>query len=208
MNLHHQYWYFPKAVPDRICDEIKKYAISIKDQLALTGKYGKLKNLNHKQVKDLKKKRDSDIVWLNERWIYKEIHPYIHRANRSADWNFQWDHSENCQFTKYQKGQYYDWHCDGWPGVYNKPNTPAHGKIRKISVTLSLCDGKEYKGGDFEVDFKNNSSDEKPNTKVVKEIRPKGSLIVFPSDLWHRVKPITKGIRYSLVIWNLGWPFK
>jgi PKHD-type hydroxylase len=208
MNLHHQYWYFPKAVPDRICDEIKKYAISIKDQLALTGKYGKLKNLDHKHVKDLKKKRDSDIVWLNERWIYKEIHPYVHQANRNADWNFQWDHSENCQFTKYQKGQYYDWHCDGWGGVYNKPNTPSHGKIRKISVTLSLCDGKEYKGGDFEVDFKNNSSDEKPNTKVVKEIRPKGSLIVFPSDLWHRVKPITKGIRYSLVIWNLGWPFK
>ena len=208
MNLHHQYWYFPKAVPDRICDEIKKYAISIKDQLALTGKYGKLKNLNHKQVKDLKKKRDSDIVWLSERWIYKEIHPYVHQANRNAEWNFQWDHSENCQFTKYQKGQYYDWHCDGWPGVYNKPNTPSHGKIRKISVTLSLCDGKEYKGGDFEVDFKNKSPGEKPNTKVVKEIRPKGSLIVFPSDLWHRVKPITKGIRYSLVIWNLGWPFK
>ena len=208
MNLHHQYWYFPKAVPDRICDEIKKYAISIKDQLALTGKYGKLKNLNHKQVKDLKKKRDSDIVWLSERWIYKEIHPYVHQANRNAEWNFQWDHSENCQFTKYQKGQYYDWHCDGWPGIYNKPNTPSHGKIRKISVTLSLCDGKEYKGGDFEVDFRNKSPGEKPNTRTVKEIRPKGSLIVFPSDLWHRVKPITKGVRYSLVIWNLGWPFK
>jgi len=208
MNLHHQYWYFPKAVPDRICNEIRKYAISIEDQLARTGNYSKLKKLNQKQIKDLKKQRDSNVVWLNERWIYKEIHPYVHQANRNAEWNFQWDHSENCQFTKYQKGQYYDWHCDGWPGVYNKPNTPSHGKIRKISVTLSLCDGKEYKGGDFEVDFKNKRPGEKPNTKVVKEIRPKGSLIVFPSDLWHRVKPVTKGVRYSLVIWNLGWPFK
>ena len=208
MNLQNQYWYFQKAVPGRLCDEIIKYAVSIQDQMAVTGGYGDPTKLNQNQIKDLKKKRNSNIVWLSDRWVYKEIQPYVHQANASAGWNFEWDFSEACQFTKYNKGQYYDWHCDGWAGVYNKPNTPSHGKIRKLSVTLSLCDGKEYKGGDFEVDFKNNSSDEKPNTKVVKEIRPKGSLIVFPSDLWHRVKPITKGIRYSLVIWNLGWPFK
>ena len=34
-----------------------------------------------------------------------------------------------------------------------------------------------------------------------------GSVIVFPSDMWHRVKPITKGIRYTLVIWFLGPPY-
>ena len=71
-----------------------------------------------------------------------------------------------------------------------------------------MSDGKEYKGGDFEVDFRNMDPDKKANTKVVKEIRPKGSVVVFPSDLWHRVKPITKGVRHSLVIWSLGWPFK
>tara|TARA_R110002020_G_scaffold149395_1_gene325651 strand:- start:321 stop:947 length:627 start_codon:yes stop_codon:yes gene_type:complete len=208
MNLHHQYWYFKKAVPDRICDEIIKYAISIKDQMAVTGGFGDPKKLNRIQVKDLKKKRDSDIVWLNDRWVFKEIQPYITLANTSADWNFQWDYSQACQFTKYTKGQYYGWHCDGWAGTYNSPNTPAHGKTRKLSVTLSLCDGKEYKGGDFEVDFRNKDPDKKPNTQIVKEIRSKGSLIVFPADLWHRVKPVTKGIRYSLVIWSLGWPFK
>ena len=36
----------------------------------------------------------------------------------------------------------------------------------------------------------------------------KGSIIVFPSFVWHRVKRVTKGSRYSLVIWNLGYPFK
>jgi len=208
MNLTNQYWYFQKAVPGRICDEIIKYAISIQDQMAVTGGYGDPKKLNREQVKDLKKKRDSNIVWLNERWIYNEIQPYVHQANASAGWNFQWDFSESCQFTKYNKGQYYDWHCDGWGGAYDRPNTPSHGKIRKLSVTLSLSDGKEYKGGDFEVDFRNMDPDKKANTKVVKEIRPKGSIVVFPSDLWHRVKPITKGVRHSLVIWSLGWPFK
>ena len=41
-----------------------------------------------------------------------------------------------------------------------------------------------------------------------KEIFPKGSIVVFPSFLWHRVKPVTKGTRYSLVLWHLGYPFK
>jgi PKHD-type hydroxylase len=208
MNLHNQFWYFKSVVPGRICDEIIKYATSIKDQMAVTGGYKDPKKLNSNQIKDLKKKRDSNVVWLNKHWIYKEIQPYVHRANASAGWNFQWDYSESCQFTKYNKGQYYDWHCDGWGGIYNKPNTPSHGKIRKLSVTVSLSDDKEYKGGDFEVDFRDRDPDKKRNTRIVKEIRPKGSIIVFPGDLWHRVKTVTKGVRYSLVIWNLGWPFK
>ena len=28
---------------------------------------------------------------MNDRWIYKEIQPYVHQANANADWNFQWD---------------------------------------------------------------------------------------------------------------------
>ena len=48
----------------------------------------------------------------------------------------------------------------------------------------------------------------KANTHVLKEIRSKGSLVVFPSDVWHRVKPVTKGTRHSLVIWNVGDPFQ
>ena len=48
----------------------------------------------------------------------------------------------------------------------------------------------------------------KRNTMICKEIRPKGSMVIFPSFVWHRVKPVTKGSRYSLVIWNLGRPFQ
>ena len=104
MNLQNQYWYFQKAVPDRICDEIIKYAVSIQDQMAVTGGYGDPTKLNQNQIKDLKKKRNSNIVWLSDRWVYKEIQPYVHQANASAGWNFEWDFSEACQFTKYNKG--------------------------------------------------------------------------------------------------------
>ena len=208
MNLQNYFWYFQKAVPDHICNDIIKYGLQTREQMAVTGGYGNQK-LNQRQVKDLKKKRDSNIVWISENWIYKELHPYIHQASVNAGWNFQWNHSEACQFTKYNKGQYYDWHCDSWEGSYNKPNDPnSHGKIRKLSVTLSLSNEKDYKGGELEFDFRNVDPDKKRNTRICKEIRPKGSMVVFPSFLWHRVRPVTKGSRYSLVIWNLGRPFQ
>ena len=209
MNLTNYFWYFQSAVPSRICDEIVKYSKSIQDQLASTGDYGDTKKLNQKQIKDLKKKRDSDIVWLNERWIYKEVQPYVHQANAAAGWNFQWDYSESMQFTKYNKGQYYDWHCDGWDKPYQRQaGDPSNGKVRKLSVTLTLSDQKDYKGGELEFDFRNLDPDKKPNIRKCKEILPKGSLVVFPGDLWHRVCPVKKGTRHSLVMWNLGWPFK
>ena len=207
MNLINYYWYFKKAIPERICDDIVRHGKSIKDQMAVTGSYGQ-KKLNTKQVKDLKKKRDSNIVWMNDRWIYNEIQPYVNLANKNAGWNFEWSHSESCQFTKYEKGQFYDWHCDGWAEPYYNPNDPTHGKIRKLSVTVSLSDPKDYKGGELEFDFRNVDPDKKRNIKKCTEILPKGSLVVFPGFVWHRVCPVKKGSRYSLVIWNLGYPFQ
>ena len=201
MNLINYYWYFKKAIPERICDDIVRHGKSIKDQMAVTGSYGQ-KKLNTKQVKDLKKKRDSNIVWMNDRWIYNEIQPYVNLANKNAGWNFEWSHSESCQFTKYEKGQFYDWHCDGWAEPYYNPNDPTHGKIRKLSVTVSLSDPKDYKGGELEFDFRNVDPDKKRNIRKCTEILPKGSLVVFPGFVWHRVCPVKKGSRYSLVIWN------
>ena len=205
MNLQHYYWYFKSAVPERICDDIVRYGKSLQDKMATTGGFGDPKTLSKKQIKDLKTKRDSNIVWMNDKWIYKEIHPFVHQANANAGWNFQWDFSESCQFTKYNKNQYYDWHCDSWEKPYENGDTK--GKIRKLSVTVSLSDEKDYKGGELEFDFRNLDPDKKRNTRICKDILPKGSLVVFPSFVWHRVKPVKKGSRYSLVIWNLGRPF-
>jgi len=210
MNLQYHYWWFKSAVPPRICDDIINYGLKHQDNMAITGGYGRSRNvkeqpLNKKEIKDLKKKRDSNIVWMNDRWIYREIQPYIKEANQKAGWNFTWDWSESCQFTKYKSGQYYDWHCDSWEKVY-KEEGPTQGKIRKLSVTVSLSDEKDYSGGELEFQFRNR--DNPKASHVCKEIIPKGSIVVFPSFVWHRVKPIKKGIRYSLVLWNLGYPFR
>ena len=210
MNLTNYYYYFQSAIPKRICDDIVRYGKQLQNQLATTGGYGDPKKLNKNQIKDLKKKRNSDVVWMNDPWVYREIQPFIHKANREAGWNFNWDWSESCQFTKYNKGQYYDWHSDGWdrPYVREDSNSPDHGKIRKLSVTVTLSDHKEYKGGELEFDFRILAPNKPRKPVKCKEILPKGSLVVFPSFVWHRVCPVKKGSRYSLVIWNLGLPFK
>ena len=215
MLLSNYYWYFQSAIPPRICDMIIEYGKTEKkrEMLALTGGFGKDRDVNKspltdKEIEDLKKKRNSNIVWMSEPWIYKEIQPYIHEANKNAGWNFDWDFSESCQFTKYGKGQYYGWHCDSWHKPYENDDQHRNGKIRKLSVTVSLSDVSEYKGGELEFDFRNEDSNKKRSIKKCTEILPKGSVVVFPSFVWHRVKPVTKGVRYSLVIWNLGYPFK
>ena len=208
MNLENYFWYFKSVIPLNICDDICKYGKQLQDQIAVTGGY-QVKKLNKKQIKNFKKKRNSDIVWMSDRWIYNEIHPYIHEANKSAGWNFNWDFSESCQFTKYKKGQYYGWHCDSWEKPYDIPqNTNSHGKIRKLSVTVTLSDPKDYKGGELEFNFRNMDPDKKRNVHKCKEILPKGSLVVFPSFVWHRICPVKSGERNSLVIWNLGYPFQ
>ena len=210
MIIPNYYWCFESAVPPRICDDITKYALQQKEVMARTGGYGD-KELSQDEVLDLKRKRNSDLVWLSENWIYKELQPYIHIANKNAGWNFEWDSSEPCQFTKYKLNQYYDWHCDSWDKPYDKPGKHDHGKVRKLSMTCQLTDGSEYEGGELEFDYRNyepHMRDESQHLIKAKEILPKGSIVVFPSFVWHRVKPVTKGIRYSLVMWNLGYPFK
>jgi len=208
MNLTNNFWYYKSAIPERICDDIVKYGRQLQDQMAVTGNMGN-KKLNKKEIKDLKKKRNSDVVWIEDRWVYREIQPYVKDANTSAGWNFQWDHSEPCQFTKYTKGQFYDWHCDGWDKPYQTgEGNPLNGKIRKLSVTVTLSNPKDYKGGELEFDFRNTDPEKKRNIHKCIEILPKGSLVVFPGFVWHRVCPVKSGERNSLVIWNVGWPFK
>jgi PKHD-type hydroxylase len=212
MNLQNYFYFFKEALTPRFCDELIKYGKSQQEQLALTGgqtdKVNKGKPLDDKDIIDLKKKRDSNIVWLSDRWIYKEIQPFIHQANRLAGWDFEWSFSEACQFTKYKLNQFYDWHADSWETPYaNKDNPDTFGKIRKLSVTCSLSAPEDYEGGELEFDFRNTDPD-KPAIRKCAEIKPRGSIVVFPSHVWHRVKPVTKGTRYSLVIWNLGYPFK
>jgi PKHD-type hydroxylase len=174
--------------------------------------------------------RDSKVAWINEEWLYNIVHPLVHKANEAAGWNWEWDYSEPFQFTVYNPGGLYSWHTDGYSdhtkrykryihGVTSEPLKPDGrfpsnhvvdnnmvGKIRKISVTINLSDPGSYDGGNLMFDLGQHSDREQ--FYECTEIRDKGSMIVFPSFLPHCVTPITRGTRYSLVLWNLGKPFK
>ena len=235
MILNNDYYWFKSALTDDQCDEIilrgereMSLAQERGESLEATTFGGKDKasmfesglgeddpvSQGTKTNQAVKKEkgdtfiRDTHVSGLGDEEIYSWIHPYLAEANSAAGWNFEWDWSEVLQFTKYNQHQFYGWHSDASPNPYSPEvgNPNYVGKIRKLSMTVNLSDPKDYKGGNLRFDFGPHA--EKSRYHTCTEIRPRGSIIVFPSDRLHQVTPITSGLRYSLVMWSLGQPWK
>jgi hypothetical protein len=94
-------------------------------------------------------------------------------------------HTEPVQLSEYQVGDEYDWHLDLGPGPASR---------RKLSLSVQLTEPNEYEGGDLEIKGVHN----------IPALRKRGSVIIFPSFLLHRVTPVTRGVRRSLVAWVPG----
>ena len=121
------------------------------------------------------------------RKVYDTVAPINARTNK-----FDIDSIKEMNMLKYGVGGKYDWHQDV---IYKHP------KERKFTFIIQLSDSNEYEGGDLEF-FENNLGHD-PD-----ECREKGSMIVFSSFLYHRITPLTKGNRYSIVGWVFGPPWK
>ncbi len=204
MNLKNYCYCYLNVLTEKFCNDVITYGNMQKLDTAITGEK-QINQLTEKEIKKIKKIRKSDVSFFNDAWIFKEIKPWIDKANIEAKWNFNIDYAENFQFTKYALNQFYDWHCDSYPEPYNNhENKNFNNKTRKISVSCVLSKPEDYEGGDLEFNFRNTK---KPMNLYKLEKLPQGSIVVFPSFVWHRVKPVTNGTRYSLVIWNLGPSF-
>lgn len=175
--------------------------------------------------------RDSNVAWLDEQWIYDLIKPYVKTANVNAGWHFDIDYCENLQFTEYKNNGFYGWHKDGDSDIHavykrfifgvsptninDLKQIPAGyttdknmvGKIRKLSMSINLNSPEEYTGGDLKFDLGLHVN-KNERFKIFNEIKPQGSIVVFPSFVDHCVTPVLTGTRYSLVVWYLGRPFK
>ena len=195
MILKHNYFYFKQAVPIKTCKKILKAGRKKIIKVATTFK-GRDKT-----------KRDCKIAWINDQWIYDIINPFIHRANKEAGWNFQWDWNEPSQFTIYEKGQHYGWHADQLTTLEKHSNKNLDRKTRKLSLTLQLTDETGYEGGDFQFKWIQDNKKGLLNTITVDDAKKIGTVIVFPSFIHHQVLPITKGKRESLVNWSIGNAF-
>ena len=127
-----------------------------------------------------------------------------YEANKQARWNLDIRAAESMQITRYKKGGFYGFHKDGQAdhlAAYDNPGNPfMHGHVRKISMSIIL--NGNFEGGAFE--FASYNKEKCVITPIEAEA---GSVIVFPSAMEHRVAPITKGVRYSLVVWFVVPPF-
>ena len=193
MVLKEHYWIFDQALTENICKEIIKLGKKNKSKLGVTH------NTTSKQSKKI---RNSNVKWLDQRWLYQTISPYIAAANRNAGWNFEYSWFEPIQFTIYKKNQFYDWHQDAGRDVYKSKDLNWDNKIRKLSIIVSLTDPKKYTGGELEIELPGKKK--KINTLKLK----RGTIVVFPSFIWHRVKPVKSGERNSLVNWIIGKPWQ
>jgi len=206
MIYKNNYYYFQEALPPHLCEDIIKLGNAQQELIASTGSID-VEKVSEKELDFMKQKRNSNITWLEEQWMYDIIDYYVKEANKEAGWNVDVNWYESIQFTKYKLNQHYGWHQDSWSEPYkDAAHKNYRGKIRKLSCIISLSDPEDYKGGDLDFSFYN-SPEEETSIHKCEEIKPQGSIVVFPSYIWHRVQPVTKGTRYSLVAWGLGNPY-
>jgi PKHD-type hydroxylase len=119
-------------------------------------------------------------------WIFERLLEVTMDANNKFFGFNLWGFVEGIQFTEYNApGGKYDYHVD-----------KAFGHvIRKLSISVQLTDPSTYEGGNLELFCA-------PQPEIAK--REQGSITFFPSYTLHRVTPVTKGKRNSLVAWVTG----
>ena len=172
-------------IPPRIFDELDKIRSSLKDSTTVGN------GLNYKI-------RSSKIAWIYEDSIVAKFCRHwvdvINEDNFKFDLHSSFDRN-SIQYSEYGVNDHYIWHVD------LKETVPS----RKLSFTLMLND--DYEGGEFEIGRYSLGKHELTCNTVSCDNKT-GTLIVFPATLPHRVKPVSKGIRKSLVGWITGPPLR
>jgi PKHD-type hydroxylase len=193
--------YAHEAFTPEECDKIIEIGTTAKNctplSRALTGGLtsDNLKNSDTKD--DLKKIRRSYTSWIHSnapenRWIFEKLTNLIKGVNDNL-FKFDLVEIQSLQFTCYdgeERGAYVK-HIDQM--------LDSAGFPRKLSLSIQLSNEKDYKGGDLLLH---------EAAKPTKTFRNRGTAIFFPSYILHEVTPVTKGLRYSLVIWVTGPRFK
>ena len=139
--------------------------------------------------------RKSSVMWIqgnkDTRWLFERLSNITSRVNHER-FLYDIDEMSDLQYTRYgDDGDHYTWHFDA-------TTDRLEYRIRKISMVMGLNDPDEYEGGDFQI-IKTG------NIEKIETLRPaKGEIIFFSSMFPHRVTPVTKGTRETLVAWISG----
>ena len=201
--IHETYYFHSELKPD-MCDNI----IQLGHEIGFTP--SGLFNRENKISSDVKtyvdpKERSSSGAAIPKSYENNSISEMVHHyfmVSNMENFNFDISHGLwEIQVVKYESKtrDHFDWHKDM---IYDKQVS-----CRKISMTIQLSDSESYEGGDllfFEDGERTNDNYEKQKEKY----RDRGTIICFHSLLRHCVKPVTKGVRYCLVAWINGPPFR
>ena len=140
------------------------------------------------------KTRTSHISWIPFKKMpemYRDIEK-IMKATNGNHFGFEGVQiTEYAQYTEYPEGGFYDWHVD------NDVECSKEPPVRKVSMTCLLSPESEFEGGDLELMTEGKAAKIK-----------QGQIIFFASFIRHRVTPVIRGTRKSLVMWFGGPPFK
>ena len=199
------FYIFPKAVPKDVCKQYLDYCLKnaqfedasvVKNGFTVFDSNDSSHESNHGI-------RKTDISFINDgnNLMNELCWGFIREAN-SRLFKYKLDHFQPIQFARYQDGGHYDWHQDD---IMREVN--GGKEVRKLSLTFSLTDDSEYDGGLLEF-FNGNIELKKDGKNLAEDIKSVGTAIVFDSSDWHRVTPVTRGIRYSLVCWTVGPNFE
>ena len=184
------------------CDElIQKFDESKPQKSGVAGTYeGSELNENVRKVQEVRLK--NDVVLSDGFKLTKHIIMACEMSNL-INFKFQLEKPyqlEDIVLLRYENTDKYDWHLD-----IGKNET----SVRKISAIIQLSDEQDYEGGDLKFNLRGlDSSNGDTVMSPPPEFKQQGSLVIFPSFLWHKVEPITSGKRYSLVMWTLGEQWK
>ena len=210
------YYYWQGEIKKSECEKLIKEFDTSNSIDATTGNYQGINNLYPEEIEEMKKQdnwdfekkqpkdigvpddsiRRTKLNWFPVNHQYNKIlSDYVLKANKIM-YHYNVTKFTPCQFARYDIGDFYDYHQDSGHNIveYEK-------ETRKLSMTVNLSEPDTYEGGEFY--FYNGNKEE-----IEPEIQQQGSILVFDSRMWHRVAPVTKGVRYSLVSWILGSRFQ
>jgi PKHD-type hydroxylase len=137
--------------------------------------------------------RKSQVMWIRpgeNDWIYEKLAQACIQTNASK-YKFEiLGFQTELQLANYEGNGFFEWHMDFGAGDISN---------RKLSITVQLSDPSEYEGGELQFMI---------NQNIITAPKEKGTAIIFPSFALHRVTPVTKGSRKSIVGWIAGPPYK
>ena len=199
------FYIFPRAIPKKECKRLLKYCLKnsdFEDASVINKGYADVSDSeNDEKSRTDHEMRKTAVSFITdkENMMNELVWNFIRQANAEF-FNYKLEYFQAIQFARYRDGGHYDWHQDSSP-------QDLANEGRKLSLTFSLTDDSEYDGGLLE--FFNGSKEMiKEGKNLAEDIKSVGTAIVFDSSDWHRVTPVTRGVRYSLVCWTIGPRFE